>query len=85
MVVHASQSSITAIASYRPSVRLSVRLSVPSIDSSSLDGGFAAERRAGRGCRSTAASAGAQQQRRRSTGRSAANAGSAVLTADVQG
>ena len=56
MVVHASQSSITVIASYRPSLRLSV----PSIDSSWLDGGFAAERRAGRGCRSTAASAGAQ-------------------------
>ena len=42
-----------------------VRLSVPSIDSSS--GGFAAERRANRRYRSTAAGAGAQEQRRRST------------------
>jgi len=42
----------------------SVRLSVPPFDRSSV--GFAAERRAGRRCRSTAA--GTQQQRRRRAG-----------------
>ena len=49
----------------RSSVRPSVRLFVPSVDSSS--GRFAAEHPAVRRCRSKAEDAGAQQQRRRST------------------
>jgi len=50
---------------YETVQRLSVRQSVPSFDSSSAYGGFAAERHVGRRYRSTAA--GAQQQRSRGT------------------
>jgi len=71
----------------RPAVCLSHRSTAAACD------GFAAERPAGRRCRSIAGT-GTQQQRRRSTAlssngaaarRSAANAGSVTLTADVGG
>jgi len=52
--------------SIRPYFRLSVRLYIPSIDSSSSSGGFADGRLAGKQCRSIAGD-GAQQQQRRST------------------
>jgi len=52
--------------SIRPYFRLSVRLYIPSIDSSSSGGGFADGRLAGKQCRSIAGDD-AQQQRRRST------------------
>ena len=70
-------------------VRLSFCLSVPSVDSSSGVGRFAAERPAGRRYRSAAAGVGfAYQLQARSAAtapqrRSAANAGSVMLTADV--
>jgi len=70
----------------RPSVRPSVRLSVPSFDHSRGVAGFAAERRTGRIHRSTAAAArrpAPAQHHKAAARRSAANASSATLAADV--